>query len=135
MPGLSKTKTYITGGFQSLGAMVKALDTVDGVGLGRPVCQEPRLANDLLQGRYTGAIDQQVDKENFGLTSVIGGSQIRQIGKDQEPINMGSKDNVAAFLEDMGKWGQKIAENAQEVPYGYVDIESVKADAYGTVQA
>ena len=135
-PGLTKTRTYITGGFLTLGGMVKALDTVDGVGLGRPVCQEPRLAEDLLQGRCEGAIDQQVDRENFGLTNVIAGSQIRQIGKDQEPTDMGIKANVDAFMKDMSEWGKRMAESATEMTqYGYVDIKSVKADVYGTVHA
>lgn len=43
VPAFHKTKTYITGGFKTVGAMVGALKTVDGVGLARPVCQEPRL--------------------------------------------------------------------------------------------
>ncbi|KAI4263817.1 MAG: hypothetical protein L6R35_007329, partial [Caloplaca aegaea] len=51
VPALSQTKTYITGGFKTVGAMVRALDTVDGVGLGRPVCQEPRLCADILAGK------------------------------------------------------------------------------------
>merc|ERR1712098_595802 len=105
-------------------------------GLGRPVCQEPRLAEDLLQGRCEGAIDQQVDRENFGLTNVIAGSQIRQIGKDQEPTDMGIKANVDAFMKDMSEWGKRMAESATEMTqYGYVDIKSVKADVYGTVHA
>lgn len=37
---LRKTKTYVTGGFRTVGAMVHALNIVDGIGLGRPVCQE-----------------------------------------------------------------------------------------------
>jgi 2,4-dienoyl-CoA reductase-like NADH-dependent reductase (Old Yellow Enzyme family) len=40
-PVLSKTKTYITGGLRTVGAMVDALEIVDGVGLARPLAQEP----------------------------------------------------------------------------------------------
>jgi 2,4-dienoyl-CoA reductase-like NADH-dependent reductase (Old Yellow Enzyme family) len=40
VPGLQKTKTYVTGGLRTIGAMVEALKTVDGVGFARPVCQE-----------------------------------------------------------------------------------------------
>jgi 2,4-dienoyl-CoA reductase-like NADH-dependent reductase (Old Yellow Enzyme family) len=50
MKPLSKTKTYITGGFKTVGAMVKALDIVDGVGLARPVCQEPDLPEKNVRG-------------------------------------------------------------------------------------
>jgi hypothetical protein len=131
-----KTRTYITGGFLSLNGMIAALDTVDGVGLARPVCQEPRFAKDLLDGKITGAIDQKVDRDNFGLTNVIAGSQIRQVGRDQEPIDMSDQKNVDAFMKDMGTWGQKMAEDSSKMSmYGYVDIESVKNHAYGTVSA
>ena len=75
VPALTKTKTYVTGGFKTVGAMVKALDTVDGVGLARPVCQEPRLCADILSGKVKGAIKQRVDDQNFGLTNVAAGSQ------------------------------------------------------------
>ena len=135
-PGLTNTKTYITGGFKSMSGMVNALKTVDGVGLARPVCQEFRIAKDMIDGKVTGAVDQKVDQDNFGLTNVIAGSQIRQVGRDQEPINMGLQKNVDAFMNDMGSWGKKMAEDAGKLNvYGYVDIDSVKADAHGTVQA
>jgi 2,4-dienoyl-CoA reductase-like NADH-dependent reductase (Old Yellow Enzyme family) len=135
-PNLAKTKTYVTGGFQSVGAMVNALKTVDGIGLARPVCQEFKLTKDMIDGKISGAIDQKVDRDNFGLTNVIAGSQIRQVGKDQEPIDMGKQENVDAFMNDMGMWGKKMAEDAGKMNmYGYVDINSVNADAYGTVHA
>ena len=75
VPALNKTKTYITGGFKTVGAMVQALDTVDGVGLARPVCQEPRLCKDILEGRVRGAILPRLDQQNFGLTNVAAGTQ------------------------------------------------------------
>lgn len=75
VPALSKTRSYITGGFKTVGAMVKALDTVDGVGLARPVCVEPRLCADILSGNVKGAIKQRLDDNDFGLTNVAAGSQ------------------------------------------------------------
>lgn len=80
VPALTKTKTYVTGGFKTVGAMVSALDTVDGVGLARPVCQEPSLAKDILDGKVKGAIEQKLDQDNFGITNVAAGTQIRQVG-------------------------------------------------------
>lgn len=44
---LSKTKSYLTGGFRSAEGMVKAPDTIDGVGLARPLCQEPFVFSDI----------------------------------------------------------------------------------------
>lgn len=70
VPGLKKTKTYITGGLRTVGAMVKALATVDGVGFAIPVCQEPHFCKDILEGKIKGAIDQKLDQNSFGLTNV-----------------------------------------------------------------
>ncbi|KIW90333.1 uncharacterized protein Z519_08977 [Cladophialophora bantiana CBS 173.52] len=133
-PGLKKTKTYVTGGFKTLDGMVNALKTVDGVGLGRPVCQEFRIAKDMLEGKISGAIKQKVDQDDFGLTNVIAGSQIRQVGKDQQPIDMSVQENVDAFLNDMGAWAQKMS-SGDASNYGYVDIEAAQARPYGTSAA
>ena len=136
VPGLKKTKTYVTGGFKTVGAMVKALDTVDGCGLARPVCQEPHLCKDILEGKVTGAIDQKLDQQNFGLTNVAAGTQIRQVGKDQEPIDLSKQSNVDLFMKDMGTWGQKMQEDGSKMNmYGYVDLDSYKGKPYGTVSA
>ena len=53
-PALSKSKSYVTGGLKTVGAMVNALDVCDGVGIGRAICQEFRLPKDFLEGRLTG---------------------------------------------------------------------------------
>lgn len=131
-PALKKTKTYVTGGFKTVGAMVKALDIVDGVGLARPVCQEPRLCSDILAGRVKGAIQQQLDEANFGLTNVAAGTHIRTIGEDLEPIDLSKEENVNAFMKDMGNWGDKMAKDTGMYSFGYIDIESVKPAPYGT---
>ncbi|TKA63579.1 hypothetical protein B0A49_07474 [Cryomyces minteri] len=134
-PALSKTKVYVTGGFKTVGAMVNALKTVDGVGLGRPVTQEFRLCKDILAGKVKGAIKQRLDDNNFGLTNVAAGTQIRQVGKDQEPIDLSQEENEKAFMKDMGAWGQKMAEDTSMVGYGYIDLESISPKPYGTVAA
>ena len=56
-------------------------------------------------GKVTGAVDQKLDKNNFGLTNVAAGTQIRQVGNDEEPIDLSKQENVEAFLKDMGTWG------------------------------
>ena len=131
VPALSKTKTYITGGFKSVGAMVNALNTVDGVGLARPICQEPRLCVDILDGKIKGAIKQRLDDTNFGLTTVAAGSQIRMIGKDQEPIDLSQEPNEQAFMKDMGHWSNLMAHDTGMYSYGYIDIESIQPHPYG----
>ncbi|KAF2759022.1 FMN-linked oxidoreductase [Pseudovirgaria hyperparasitica] len=131
-PVLSKTKVYITGGLKTAGAMVKALESVDGVGLARPVTQEPTLPKDIIEGRVLGAIEQLPDQNDFGLTNVVAGSQIRQIGKDQTPIDMSQQSNLEGFKKDMATWGQGLASDEDLKKFGYVDIDTVTSTPYGT---
>ena len=131
---LTKTKTYITGGFKTVGAMTKALDTVDGVGLARPACQEPHLPRDILEGRVTGAIHLKLDDNNFGLTNIAAGTQIKQVGKDQEPIDLSVQKNVDGFMKDMEVWGQKMGSDKEMKEFGYVDLSHVSRP-YGTASA
>ncbi len=133
VPALKQTKTYITGGFKTVGAMVNALNTVDGVGLARPTCQEPRLCADILSGKVKGAIKQRLDENNFGLTNVAAGSQIRMIGKDQEPIDLSQEPYEQAFMKDMGHWSDIMAHDTGMYSYGYIDIESIKPHPYGVI--
>lgn len=134
-PGLQKTKTYITGGLKTVPAMLHCLSVVDGIGLARPLCQEFNLCRDILGGKVQSCIEMKIDNENFGLTNVVAGSQIRQVGKDQEPIDLSKEENVEGFMKDMGVWGEKMAKDAEMVGYGYVDVESIKAVAYGSSEA
>ena len=131
VPALTKTKAYTTGGFKTVGAMVSALKTVDGIGLARPVCQEPRLCADILSGKVKSAIKQRLDENDFGLTSVAAGSQVRMIGKDQEPIDLSKQENKEAFMKDMGHWSDLMAQNTGMYSFGYIDIESIKPHPYG----
>ena len=129
-PHIKNTRSYVTGGLKTVGAMVSALSSVDGVGLGRPVCQEPHLPFDILQGKTQGAIKQAIDMDNFGLTNVAAGSQIKQIGKEQEPIDLSDESQVEAFNKDMGTWGEKMANNKDGWNYGYIDFENARVLPY-----
>lgn len=133
---LKNTRTFVTGGFKTVAGMVAALETVDGVGLARPVCQEFHFARDILGGKIKGAIDQKLDQQNFGLTNIAAGTQIRQVGQDQQPIDLSSPENVQAFLRDMESWAQKMKQDSETMQrYGYVDIESALSTPYGAAAA
>ena len=131
VPALSKTKSYVTGGLKSSGAMVQALQTVDGVGLARAICQEPRLPADILSGKVKAAIKQRIDPNNFALTYIVSGTQIGMIGKDQEPIDMSQEALEQAFMKEMGVWGASMAEDTEMKTAGYVNMDSIKPNAYG----
>ncbi|KAJ4369581.1 hypothetical protein N0V83_005343 [Neocucurbitaria cava] len=130
-PGLSKTRSYVTGGLRTASAMVDALNAVDGVGLARPICLEPELPKEIIKGEVHAAIRQLIDDQDFGTTNVAAGTQIRQLGKDQQPIDLSDEKNVQAFQKDVGTWQKGLADDAEGSKYGYVDIESVQSVAYG----
>ncbi|KAF7892449.1 uncharacterized protein EAF01_010529 [Botrytis porri] len=127
---LTKTKTYVTGGFKTVGAMVAALDTVDGVGIARPAAQEFRLPKDILEGRVTGAKKMAVDENDFLFTNIAAGTQMRQVGKDQEPIDLSIEKNVEIFKKEMGFWGAKMAADKECKEYGFIDWTQ-EAQPYG----
>lgn len=104
VPALSKTKVYVTGGFKTAGAMVKALETVDAVGLARPLCQEPRLCRDILSGKVKGAIQQRFDINDIGASNLGAGALLRHISKDYEPMDLSSEEEMAAFQRDVAAW-------------------------------
>lgn len=129
-PALHNCKTFVTGGFKTVGSLVKALDVVDGVGLARVMCQEPRFVPDVLAGKIQGAIRQRLDLMDYPLTNVAAGTQIRQMGKNQEPIDLSTEENVVGFRKDMAAWMEENAKDTDTRRFGYVDITSVPAVAY-----
>jgi hypothetical protein len=134
-PSLTKTKVYVTGGFKTVGAMVDALSTIDGIGLGRPVCQEPNPPKDILSGKVKGAIQTRLDENNFGLQVVAAGTQMQQISQDRNPIDLSQKQQADAFVKDMGTWLGKVQRDSEKKMYGYVDITSMSPIPYGTARA
>lgn len=131
VPAFTKTKTFVTGGFKTVGAMVNALKTVDGVGLARITCQEPRFCADVLDGKITGAIKQGIEEDNFQVSFVAAGSLIGMIAKDQEPADLSREEIVGGFMQDMEAWAEWIAKDSELQRYGYVDMKSVKPNPYG----
>lgn len=75
IPALSKTKVYVTGGLRTVEGMVRALDTVDGVGLGRPAAYEFDLPRKVIEGHVTGSLKPLLDEEDFGVTNMAAGTQ------------------------------------------------------------
>ena len=134
-PALKSTKVYVTGGFRSAWAMADALKGIDGVGLARPVCQEPYLPKLILEGKATAAAKLLLDEADFAITNFAAGSQMRQIGRDQDPIDLTRAENVEAFQKDYETWKKKQGEDMEFKQYGYMDVTSLPAAPYGTALA
>ncbi|KAI1407919.1 hypothetical protein F5Y13DRAFT_173774 [Hypoxylon sp. FL1857] len=131
VPQLKRTKTYVTGGLRTVGAMVNALKTVDGIGLGRPVCHEFDLPNKILKGTVKSAIEN-LDEQDYGPTSVAAGTQIRLVGKDKQPLDLSKDKYKDIFFKSMQRWAQTMSEDKDSSKFGFVDIEDIKLEPYGT---
>lgn len=129
---LKQTKTYITGGLRTVGAMNNALATVDGIGLARPVAQDFDLPQLMLDGKVSGAVHAIVDQDDFIITNLLAGTQIRQVGKDQKPIDASDEEAVKKFTEDLNKWKDVRGKDTGHSLYGYVDLSS-EAVPYGSL--
>ncbi|KAI2466664.1 NADH:flavin oxidoreductase/NADH oxidase-like protein [Annulohypoxylon bovei var. microspora] len=132
VPHLSKTKKYLTGGFRTAGAMVKALDILDGVGIGRPATQEPRFPNDILAGKVTGATkprDEILNDLNSYLTAA--GTQMRQIAKGREPVDLSNPTAVESLMEGLGEHFRRVVADGDKLEYhGFLDLKAGKTTSH-----
>ncbi|KAF4503214.1 NADH oxidase [Fusarium agapanthi] len=129
-----KMRIFIAGGLRTVGAMVDALDVVDGVSIGRPAAAEPRLAGDIIEGRVKGAIQPAEMVENdLGMGMGVAGAQFAQIAKGFEPLDASDSQVVQTFGQDMGAWYEKLVQDGDknefvraiqysgpQVPYGKI---------------
>jgi 2,4-dienoyl-CoA reductase-like NADH-dependent reductase (Old Yellow Enzyme family) len=114
-----RIKVYLTGGLRSVGAMVKALDLVDGVALARPAAREPRLAHDIISGRVRdGAARPVADLENnLGPSLLVASSQFAQTAAGKEPFDFGDEAVMKHFMEDIGAFVKQRAEKGLPGPF------------------
>jgi ASC-1-like (ASCH) protein len=88
----------------------------------------------MLSGRLSGAIKQQLNEDDFASTNQAAGTMIRQVGKDEEPIEMSKKENVDTFFKDLETWGKKMAGDKEQKEYRYIYL-SHKEQPYGVASA
>ncbi|ORY69600.1 uncharacterized protein BCR38DRAFT_419545 [Pseudomassariella vexata] len=131
VPELKRTKAYVTGGLRTVSGMVKALDTVHGIGLARPICNEFDLPHKILSGQVQGALDCLLDEQDYLLTDVAAGTQVRIVGKDKAPLDFTQEKYLNVFQEAMQKWMQEKAEDTDGSTFGWVDIDDEKLQPYG----
>lgn len=115
-PALKKAKLYVSGGFRTASGMVRAIESgsTDGIGLGRPVCEEPDLPAKLISGEVSSARNTLIDASDFGLSNAAAGAQINQIALSKTPFRTADQKSVDRFLAVMGEFMQKMQENAQK---------------------
>uniref|UniRef100_A0A0B7K1Y3 Uncharacterized protein n=1 Tax=Bionectria ochroleuca TaxID=29856 RepID=A0A0B7K1Y3_BIOOC len=110
-------KLYLSGGMRSVGSMISALDSVDGIGLGRPAAAEPRLASDIVEGRAGGALKPQTAGEEFPLSLMAAGAQIWQIARGKEPFQLWDEKVLAQLEQDLGIWFGEKTEDGDKLEH------------------
>ncbi|KAI9886932.1 MAG: hypothetical protein M1823_001224 [Watsoniomyces obsoletus] len=121
-PSLTKSKSYVTGGFKTVGGMVKALQSVDGVGVARPTCQDFRFAEGILTGKIKAAVKPLFDPNDFSIGVLAAGAQMRQVGKDQEPFDMSDEESMKAFKHDVEEFLKAAQEDTGLTRHGFLDL-------------
>lgn len=128
-----KIKVFIAGGLRSVAAMVKALDVVDGVSLGRPAAAEPQLAAAIIEGRAQGALKHlDAYEADFVMGMGIAQAQISQLGQGKEPMNHNDEEVMKTFAGDMGAWYQKVVEDGEKMEEIRAVQYSGPLKSYGT---
>ncbi|KAK1522939.1 NADH:flavin oxidoreductase/NADH oxidase [Colletotrichum paranaense] len=131
IPQLTKTKAYVTGGLRTVPAMVEALKTVHGIGLARPACNEVDLPRKIIAGEASAAIETLLGEQDFGLTNMLAGTQMRLIGRDQEPLDVSKEKYKDVFMKSLGKWAEAMGKNEDGSKFGYIDIEGLDLHPFG----
>ncbi|KAN0060424.1 hypothetical protein ACQY0O_007754 [Thecaphora frezii] len=99
-PHLTTARLAVTGGFRSSKAMVKAIEekSCDIVGLARPLCGEPLLVKELLEGTKEKATEAHPSMP-AQLTLPACVVQLKQTGTGQKVFQMSNEEDVKQLLE------------------------------------
>lgn len=100
---VSSLKVYTTGGFKTVDGMVKALDSVDGVGIGRSAAQDSDLPVRLLSGETKGVAKYAIEEDNLFVRLVGAIMQIKQLGNNEKPDDLADPENVRKVLASLGQ--------------------------------
>lgn len=133
--GLSKegkgSTIWVTGGFRTAKAMIEAITngSTQGIGLARPVTDEFDLPNLLIKGKVPSSRKTLLDENDFGITNMAAGTQIRQVANGQKPFNVADSKQVEEFKKVAGKAMQDFGAALQRgiVPAGYPDFTPTSA--------
>ncbi|KAK5982201.1 Oxidoreductase FAD/FMN-binding protein, partial [Trichostrongylus colubriformis] len=116
-PAFNETVVYVTGGFRTAPAMVRAIldGNTDGIGLGRPITSEPDLPAKILRGECYSAADVKLDTDDFGITSTASNAQMGQMGHKR----FSDVKNICDGIADLSH--PEEAENFQKAFILYLD--------------
>ena len=122
-PKLKKTVIYVTGGFRSGRAMVEAVKSgsTQGIGLARPVCNEYKLCEELIQNKVPGCIQPLIDEGDFGATLMLAGISMKQASRGEKPYDPSNESDIESFQKTVGEYQAQQKEQFEKgvVSAGY----------------
>lgn len=122
MPGITgKTKVYVTGGMRTVGGMVRALDSVDGVGIGGPLCDEWFLCKKMLEGKVDGSTIPEIPQTDFWLFLIPGNRNMRLVGTGAEPEEFWRKEVVDRLRASYPGWVANKSTEKELARYKLID--------------
>ncbi|RKK12589.1 hypothetical protein BFJ67_g18080, partial [Fusarium oxysporum f. sp. cepae] len=119
----------LTGGLRTITGMLEAVGAVDGIGLGRPICDEFDLPNKLLNLEARSAIKSLIDEDDFALSAIAAGTQIRLVSQGKDPLDLSQPENLTKFKISMQKLIQNRSLDKENHMYGDVDIMDTGSEA------
>lgn len=117
VPGLTKTKVYLTGGLRTVGGMIRALETVDGIGLARPLVQEFDFCKRILDGEVTGSPIPKMELGEFWLALMAGNRAIREVGQGKEPLQLWRDEVIQDLRRGYDLWVDNKSSDREYISY------------------
>lgn len=118
-PGLTKTVSYVTGGFRSASAMADAVRSgvCTGVGLGRPAGSDPTLPSEIIEGKVTGATESKLPPGDFGIQLLATGTQMESIARGKPVFDLSDPKSLSRFIEAAQAYHKGQAESLSKGAY------------------
>ncbi|KAI6184741.1 NADH oxidase [Aphelenchoides bicaudatus] len=123
-PFVKSTVIYLTGGFRTAEGMVNAVKSgsTAGIGLARPIAQEPDLPKKILQGLAESAVNS-VFEGNFAAGNTAANSQMEQAGRTTmkeahgDPcygiMDLSTEEAAHQYKEALSRYAKKMEADAQ----------------------
>ncbi|KAF8600054.1 NADH oxidase [Ceratobasidium sp. AG-I] len=118
-PSLTKTVSYVTGGFRSAAGMAEAVrsSTCVGVGIARPACSDPYLPADIMSGKVSGATENKLPPGDFGIQILAAGAQMEAIARREPVFDLSDPKALSRFGEAAQAFQKRMAEDVGKGVY------------------
>lgn len=57
---------------------------------------------------------------------------MRLVGKDKQPLDLSRQEHMDAFKKSLQRFQEDMANNSDGTKFGYMDIEGINLNPYGT---